>query len=127
MFLVMLTFGLSKRLYLFLDFIPINIDFILHSIELAIPSSSNIFLLNNTLKSIFPNFSIIFLIFITSYCPSHTSFEILNLIRHKIETISLFSFSIKLKDSILKSTCPKRNNRCTTTEKLMLNDSSRLK
>jgi hypothetical protein len=126
LFLILLAFGLSKGLNLFLNLIPININLILHSIELAIPPPGNILLLDNTLKGIFPNPGIILLIPIASNGPSHTPLKILHLIRHKIEPISLLSFGIKLKNRVLQATCPKRDDWRTAAEELMLDDSSGL-
>lgn len=65
--------------------------------------------------------------FVAGDSSPHTPLEILYIIRHEIKSIAFFSFHVKLKHRILQSTCSESHNRSTAAEKLMLDNSSRLK
>jgi hypothetical protein len=61
----------------FLNSIPININFILQTIKLGIPSFGNILFFYNTFKCILSNFFVCIFVVVALNCSSYTSFEIL--------------------------------------------------
>lgn len=121
---VFIFFRLDEWFNLSINLLPIDINFVLESIKLTVPASGNIGNFNNTFKSIFSQLLIKFFVFEAIDCSTHASFEVLNIIRHKIESISFFGFHIKLKNWILQASCSESNNRSAATKELMLNDSS---
>lgn len=106
---------------------PIDINFILHSVEFIIPPTSYILFFDNWLSCIFSKFLISCSIFVNIQSPSHAALEIFKIVWHEVEPISFQHHWIKLKYSILKATGSESNDRCTRTEKFMLDDTSGLK
>ena len=92
----MLSLTLMQFLSLGLHLQPVNVDLILHTVELVIPSLSHILFLNHALESILSELLVGSRVLVHSQSPTQTLLEVLVVVGHKIEAIAFLGGRVEL-------------------------------
>lgn len=108
----------------FLNPIPVNVHFVLQSIELCVPALRHILLFDDTVKGILPQFLVGGFVFVALDCPPKAPLEILSVIGHEVKAISLLSFVVVLKHRVLEPPGSEGDHGRSSAEELMLHYSS---